>query len=203
MADPIEGRDQIAAMVSRCIDGDEEAWEQFVRRYTGLVRHCVVSRMVAGGLVPHRHDVSDIVQDIFLALAGDDRRRLRSLRDRGRPEGWLCIVSRNVTIDWLRRRHPEKPTATGDLPERPAPGADNQRKELDRAQLRQALAELFEELSPRDRVILRLAHDHGLKMREIAESIGAPVGTVTSAVTRAHAKLRQRLRERYNDDLPQ
>ena len=50
---------------------------------------------------------------------------------------------------------------------------------------------------------LAFAHDHGLKMREIAESIGAPLGTVTSAVTRAHAKLRQRLRERYHDDLPQ
>lgn len=196
-------RDDAAELLGRCIDGDGEAWEEFVRRYTGLIRHAIVSRLEACGVPPRQHDVSDILQDVFVALAGDGRRRLRSLRDRSRPEAWLCIVARNIAADWMRHRRGELLTDTGELPDRPTSPGSDQRTQVHRTEIRKALADLFGELTPREQIILRLAYNHGLKRREIAQAIGVPIGTVTSTMTRANAKLRERLRRRFPEDLPQ
>ena len=203
MAEDTTDRNDVERLLDNCIQGDEAAWEEFVRRYTGLIRRAIVSRLEASGESPRRHDISDILQNVFVALAGDDRRRLRSLRDRGRPEPWLCIVARNTTVDTLRRKRADRLTKTGDIPETAAPTAANQRRDIHRAEIRQALTEVFAQLTPREQIVLRLTYDHGLKMREIAETIGAPIGTVSSTITRANAKLRDLLRERFPDDLPQ
>jgi RNA polymerase sigma-70 factor, ECF subfamily len=61
---------------------------------------------------------------------------------------------------------------------------------LDHAVLRWQVSAALARLSPAHREVIRLAHYGGLTMREIAERIGVPLGTVKSRTSYALRHLR-------------
>jgi RNA polymerase sigma-70 factor (ECF subfamily) len=89
---------------------------------------------------------------------------------------WLYALARNRIID-LRRRAGARPklaeSATGD-----------ERGELDetleQAALRWQIGAALGRLSPEHRAVLRMAHFESLTLREIADVLGVPLGTVKS-----------------------
>lgn len=76
---------------------DTGSWREFVELYEPLLYRFIQSRGVPDG------DASDIVQEVFTTL-------LRTLGDftldrgRGRFRTWLWTVSRNVMVDYVRRK---------------------------------------------------------------------------------------------------
>lgn len=68
-------------------------------------------------------------------------------------------------------------------------GIDTSENDLVRLDLIESLAKL----SPEERQLVVLATIEGYKMREIAEIIGSPIGTITSKIHRALKKLRNDL----------
>ena len=62
---------------------------------------------------------------------------------------------------------------------------------------RQALEKAMEELPPEYRLVLTLRHQEGMSYKEIADSIGIPVGTVKTYLFRARNRLRQMLKDVY------
>ena len=81
------------------LNGDPDAWEDFVRRYGGLIVAAV------RGLAPASGEIEDLTQDVFVRLCRDDFRLLRSYDpERAALSTWLTIVARSTARDALRRR---------------------------------------------------------------------------------------------------
>lgn len=80
----------------------EAAWDLFIRRYRRLI-FAAIRRTVGD------EDVFDVFAYVCKGLSADDLVRLRRYSDeherRARFSTWLVAVVRNLTIDWLRRRH--------------------------------------------------------------------------------------------------
>ncbi|HEY2177149.1 MAG TPA: sigma-70 family RNA polymerase sigma factor [Caulobacteraceae bacterium] len=134
-------------------------------------------------------DAEDIVQDAMLrAFRGFERLRGEDVRP------WLMTIVRNCWRDCAAQRHrrghetlPSEP----DGAELVFEGADAETEVMrasDARQLRAAIATLPEEY--REVLILREMED--LSYREIADAVGAPIGTVMSRLARARAALRDK-----------
>jgi len=66
---------------------------------------------------------------------------------------------------------------------------------IERALLGWQVATALERLTPEHRQVIQLAHFQGLRLREIAEQTGLPLGTVKSRISYALRGLRLALEE--------
>lgn len=128
-------------------------------------------------LVRNRELAEDLTQEVFLRLwQSPPEENIRN------PRAWLFRVAHNLALDALRRPGAEE------LPEQlPAGGfAEDVHRRLD---LEAALASL----PSRDREIVTLHLNVGLRFREIAEILDLPLGTVLWRHSRAISALREKL----------
>ena len=164
------------ALPAALLDGDPEAWKDFVRRYGGLIVAAVRGLATAPG------EVEDLTQDVFVRLCKDDFRLLRSYDPaRAGISTWLTIVARSTARDALRRRRadsvPIESVPEGKLAVDPV-------EPRVRLKLPEAL------LSPRQREILTMLYDREMEVAEIAGVLGIDAQTVRSTHHKAMVKLR-------------
>ena len=162
------------ALPDALLRGDPEAWEDFVRRYGGLIVAAV------RGLAPG--EIEDLTQDVFVRLCRDDFRLLRSYDPaRASLSTWLTIVARSTARDALRRRRAEA------VPIESVPEARLAIEPVEPA-IRLKLPEAL--LSPRQREILAMLYDREMDVAEIARALGIDAQTVRSTHHKAMIKLR-------------
>ena len=162
------------ALPDALLHGDPEAWEEFVRRYGGLIVAAV--RSLAPG------EIEDLTQDVFVRLCKDDFRLLRSYDPaRASLSTWLTIVARSTARDALRRRRAEA------VPIESVPEARLAIEPVEPA-IRLKLPEAL--LSPRQREILAMLYDREMDVAEIARALGIDAQTVRSTHHKAMIKLR-------------
>ena len=189
------GEDPDSHLVERAQAGDARAFEALVRRYERWV-FTLALRMVGD-----RGEAEDVAQDVFLkAYAG-----LPGFRGSSRFSTWLYAIASHHCLNHLasraRRPVPESslrpPGSDADDPPGPierfadeAPRADVllERQETAR-QVQEAMLGLTED----HRLVLVLREIQGLSYEEIAEALGAEVGTVRSRLHRARMALKLRL----------
>src|SRR5688572_24316571 len=88
------------ALIERCLNGDQLAWETIVRLYWRKVFN-VAYKFVG------RHDLAeDLTQDVFLKLY----KSLDTFDRRANFQTWLISVSRNLCIDHYRSVRKERET---------------------------------------------------------------------------------------------
>lgn len=131
--------------------------------------------------------VMDVYQHVWKAADTFDA-------ERGSVWGWLTIITRSRAIDRLRRagsrRCRELPmestfeTASSN----PAPETESIFRQ-ERAMVRQAVATLV----PEQREAIELAYFRGLTHVEVAEALGAPLGTIKTRIRVGMRKLRDAL----------
>lgn len=176
---------ELADLLARCLAGDELAWEAFVRRFQGRIYS------IAYSYSGNPDDARDLAQDIFVRLYS-------SRRQWAAAEGfvpWLVATSRNLSVDFLRRRR-ARTVATevgldaaaeltgGSLDPEAQVGA-NRRRSL----VWQALRRLTH--ISRETIILR--DIQGLSLEEVATTLRVPIGTVKSRTSRARIELAQQV----------
>ena len=135
-----------------------------------------------------RQLAEEVVQDVFTRVW----RHADSFDpSRASFRTWIYGIARNAIID-LKRRSAVRPaivTAPEELDEGPGENA------LDQALLSWQVSAALERLTPEHRQVIRLAHFQGLRLREIAELTGLPLGTVKSRVSYALRSMRLALEE--------
>ncbi len=152
--------------------------ELFAAHFTGLVR-------LAGLL--GADDPEDVAQEAFVRL----HTHRATLRDPGAAPAWLIRTVVNLTrsrrrrLGLARRRTPHE-IAT-------APAAET--TAVERAEHRAVLAAL-ERLTTRQRQVLVLRYWSDLPLRDIAATLGLPVGTVKSNLARGLDAVGRELGER-------
>src|SRR3954470_22907195 len=189
-----ETGDAIEALIQRCLQGDQVAWDQIVRQYWRKVFN------VAYKFVGKHDEAEDLTQDIFLKIF----KALRTFDRRANFQTWIISISRNLCIDHYRSVRKERQTIARDVdsselqPATTERGAYAQAEHQDlRAQLRQALDTL--PVALRTAVVLRDLQD--LSYQEIADRLGLPEGTVKSRINRGRIELAHQLK-RLQDKQP-
>lgn len=136
----------------------------------------------------------DLTQETYArAWRGiDDLRKAASLRS------WLLTIARNEFLQVVRSRNPEVTTLDA-LPQTPTvgPPADEPAARAERdVELRRAV----HRLDPPLQQTVALHYFQELSLREVAEVLGLPRGTIKSRLNRALDTLRRRLEGKETDD---
>lgn len=183
--------DPDSSLVSRCLRGDESAWEDLVRVHTRKV-YALCYRFTGSG-----SEAQDLSQEVFLRVF----RTIRSFRStEGSFATWLSRVTRNLLIDHYRRTRQERVTDSIEeqLPmmgEQGAAASTRPDHALAGREASEILQATLQKLSPdlREAVILRDLQE--MEYREIAEVLEIPEGTVKSRINRGRAELARLLRK--------
>jgi RNA polymerase sigma-70 factor (ECF subfamily) len=188
-AEPL-GDEAIARLVEQARAGDAGARHRLYAQHVDRVFRTV------RGMLRSDADAEDVTQDAMLTVL-TSLHRYRP-RDGVRFAAWMMTVAVNTARRRFRRRRPEL-TATGDLPERAAEGADPV-EGLDRARRRRALLVALAELTDREREIVSLRYGADLNASEIAALIRADPAAVRKALERARARLGSRIEALLHPD---
>jgi len=178
-------------LVSRCLDGDEAAWEELVRQHTRQV-YGLCFRFTNSA-----QEAQDLTQDVFLRVF----KTIKTFRSaEGSFHTWLARVTRNLLIDHYRRTRQERVTDSIEeqlpmLQEKGGSAAARPDQALAGQEASAILQATLQKLSPdlREAVILRDLQE--MEYREIAEVLDIPEGTVKSRINRGRAELARLLRK--------
>ena len=185
----IESVDQ--SLVSRCLGGDEAAWEELVRQHTRQV-YGLCFRFTNSA-----QEAQDLTQEVFLRVF----KTIKTFRSTEGSFGtWLARVTRNLLIDHYRRTRQQRVTDSIEdqlpvLEQVGTSGAARPDQALAGREASEILQATLQKLSPdlREAVILRDLQE--MEYREIADVLDIPEGTVKSRINRGRAELARLLRK--------
>ena len=167
-------------LVRAYLRGDRGAFARLVERHQRRVYN------IAYRMLGRPEDAADAMQDVFLTCL----RKLSGFRGDAAFTTWLHRITVNTCHDILRRRAREQPAREGDA-EPPEPVVrDPADAAVAAVEVGRALARVPLEF----RAALVLHDVRGLPYEEIAEILGAPVGTVKSRIHRGRVAMARILR---------
>ena len=166
--------------------GDQEALAQLYDQYRVILFGLLMR------ILTDREEAEDVLQEVFMQVW----RRARDFdENRGKPFTWLVTLARSRGIDRLRSlgaRERVAVAATREASEESSDAASDAFRSEQQQLVRSALAQLPEE----QKRPLVLAYFDGLTQTEIAEKLGAPLGTVKTRMRTGMGKLREILRSK-------
>ena len=166
--------DSLLALVQR---GDEGAMASLFDRYSKVV-YSVALRVLRDPA-----SAEDVLQEIFMQIW---RSPDSFIATRGSLGGWLAVVSRNRSIDALRRKRP-----TESVDEIALSSPFNLADESERNIMIEKTRAVIVMLPTEQRKTLEMAFFDGLTHSEIAEMTGDPLGTVKTRIRSALLTLRK------------
>lgn len=175
--------DDLTALVTRARNGDKQAWDELVERYSPLI-WSICRRYRLG-----RADAEDAGQSVWLQLVD----QLAALRDPAALPGWLATTIQRECGRVLRAARKQEPPGhlldAADIPDQVTEAAGH---ELLRAERHAALREAFMHLPPRSqKLISLLIQDPPVPYAEISAMLGIPVGSIGPSRGRCLDKLRR------------
>jgi RNA polymerase sigma factor (sigma-70 family) len=175
-----------AELVRAAAGGDARAWDELVRRYTGLLWSICRDHRLENA------DAADVVQLTWLRLL----ERLDSIQDPARVGGWLATTCRHECLAVIRRTRRTSPsTETVEQRIAPAAPADAEVLRSDRdAVVWDAFARLGERCRKVLAVLVAQAEDGPPSYALAAERLQMPIGSLGPTRARCLAQLRELLR---------
>lgn len=176
--------DELAALLGRVALRDRAAFEQVYRRT------CDHLLGVAFGVLNRRDRAEDVLQEAFINVWNSAANYNPAI---AAPMTWLINIVRNKAIDKLRSGKGERERTVELDDEAMNLSADASLQPqalLDESLTRARIDACMAGLVPAQRQALALAYYRGLVHTEIAEALGAPLGTVKAWVRRGSDKLR-------------
>ena len=166
------------------------SWEEIVEQHSDRVYR------LAYRLTGNRHDAEDLTQEVFVRVF----RRLDTYTP-GTFEGWLHRITTNLFLDQARRKQRIRFDALSDeragLLRSTGPAPDTA---LDDQLFDDDVERALASLPPDFRAAVVLCDVEGLSYDEIADILGAKLGTVRSRIHRGRAMLRRALAHRAPED---
>ena len=176
-------------LISRAACGDSSAFQMLVERYRSMVYR--VAYQFAG----NHHDAEDIAQDVFIKVF----RSLDRFRHDAQLTSWLYRIIMNACIDHKRRSRFSSNAAFGDDAEQRMLNAPEENPgPEDRAygsEIGLVLESEIGRLPKGQRVVFVMRHHQGMKLCEIADTLGLAEGTVKRQLHAAVHRLRDALRQ--------
>jgi len=170
----------------------DDAFERHYRDVQAGLLRFVSSR------VRDPHAARDLAQDVYAKAF-----RNRDKYDERRPfSSWIYTIARNCCVDYLRRRKrdplagpsgpPALPPELDELPDRR--GEWDPAETAERQDLVLVVRAELEKLPDHRRAAVEMKIVEGMTFREIAEALGAPLGTVAFWVRESLESVAEKLR---------
>jgi len=174
---PPQSSQDDAALLALVKSGDEHAMASLFDRYSKVV-YSVALRVLRDPA-----SAEDVLQEIFMQIW---RNPDGFIATRGSLGGWLAVVSRNRSIDALRRKRP-----TDQVDDMALASPYNLANEAERNSMIEKARGVIYKLPVEQRKTLEMAFFDGLTHSEIAEMTGDPLGTVKTRIRSALTTLRK------------
>jgi len=172
-------------LISRCQEGDQEALREIFNQYRDRVYR------IAYGVVRHREEALDIVQEVFVKLF----RSIENFKGKSTFYTYVYRTAMNTAIDHARKFKKSTSLSFEDEAERYLP--DSAEKRPDQAAMHKELGEKLKEalskLPDDQRAALIFREVEGLSYQEMAEAMGCSIGTVMSRLHYGRKKMQQLL----------
>jgi RNA polymerase sigma factor (sigma-70 family) len=171
----------LGAVVRAANQGDRDAWNALVARYSGLIWSVARAHRLGDA------DAADVVQATWLRLV----EHLAEIRDAERVGAWLATTARRECLRVLRVGQRHVLTDGFDLPDEAADaGLDARMLTSERDA---ALWRAFGRISARCRALLRmLAADPAPSYEEVGAALDMPIGSIGPTRGRCLEQLRER-----------
>ncbi|MDR0336694.1 MAG: hypothetical protein LBI18_06345 [Planctomycetaceae bacterium] len=85
-------------LLTRCLNKNNRAWEDFVDRFLGLVLHVIDDTVSMRGIRLNTEDRNRLCEHVFAALGHDNYRLLRNFRERSSLTTYLSVVVRRIVV---------------------------------------------------------------------------------------------------------
>ena len=184
------GKERLMSDLDRTAD-DVEPWE--APSWEDVVeKHSVRVYRLAYRLTGNTHDAEDLTQEVFVRVF-----RSLSSYTPGTFEGWLHRITTNLFLDQARRKAKIRFDALADDADLRMPGrVPSPDTQLAEGMLDDDIEAALADLPPEFRAAVVLCDIEGLSYDEIADVLGAKLGTVRSRIHRGRKMLRAALAHR-------
>ncbi len=152
-------------------------------------RHAALVYGIALHLLANTAEAEDLTQDVFLSLTKNSAYDPQ----RGSLRTYLRILTRSRALDCLRTRTRRKQKLRYQAAQNEQLLSGSPMEEVAQIERSQEVLEALEQLSTKEREVLRMAYYQGLSQSEIATRLSTALGTVKSRTRRGLLKLRQAL----------
>lgn len=166
-----------AALLILVEEGDEYAMALLFDRYSRIV-YSVALRVLRDPT-----SAEDVLQEVFMRIW---RCPDRFTASKGNLGAWLAVVSRNRSIDELRRKRP-----TEQVDEMVLPSSSSLTAEAEHNVMMIKVRSVVQELPSEQREMIEMAFFDGLTHSEIAVITGDPLGTVKTRMRGGLSTLRK------------
>ena len=165
--------------------GDNDALRQL------YARHSTVLFALALKVLSDRAEAEDVLQEAFVQVwktAGSFD------EGRGKPIGWLIMLTRSRAIDRLRsRKTRSRATESMARDTVKTPEARTPADEVSASEAQRAIRAVLKSLPAEQRSAIEMAYFGGLTQFEIAQQLGQPLGTVKTRIRNGMMRLRELL----------
>ena len=172
----------VAALVKCADEGDHEAWNALVDRYTGLLWSVAAAHRLAPA------DAADVVQTTWLRLV----EKLHQIREPNRLPAWLVTTARRECLRVLGRARREEIGAADDLAaDLPDEREDPPETALLLDERDATLWRCFRQLPERCQTILRILMASPVpSYADVSDALGLPIGSIGPTRGRCLDRLR-------------
>jgi RNA polymerase sigma-70 factor (ECF subfamily) len=167
-------------LISAARDGDENAFQQLVKKFEPRVAATVI------GMLGDCPEAEDVGQEAFIRFY----KALGKFRGESRVGTYLTRIAINLSLNELKRRKRKRSlfsaSVSGDIQNVPdGKPTENQ------FETREIVFRALQQLNPEFRSVLVLRILDGYSSQETADILSIPVGTVLSRLARGQKKLRK------------
>lgn len=162
-----------------------------VEKYSGLLLAISRRTFASYGFEASNQDCEDVVAEVWGNLLQNERQLIHQCLERRQLLPALHVLTRNRSIDVMRRRKFVAQPLTEELMEVPA--VDDESESY--AELTDLLPKALAELSAKERTLVDLFYLHGKKYREIELLTGVSQNGIGPTLARALTKLRDSMAE--------
>lgn len=179
-----------ALLVRKCLEGENQAFDELVRRYRdrvyGMALHLLGDRDLA----------EDLAQEAFLRAF---QRLAMFDPNKGSFSNWLMTLTTRLCLNALKKRTSEQQRILEQEDEAVElfEISDDLTPEEGwwQAERRTLVRQLLSTLPPMQRAVLLLRYGEEMSIQEIAQTLQVPVGTVKAWLFRGREALRRKLKE--------
>ncbi|MGD0436530.1 MAG: RNA polymerase sigma factor [Bryobacteraceae bacterium] len=180
-----------SGLVARARDGDSEAFNELVNRYSRKIYR------LAKHITQNDEDAEDVLQETFLKAY----EHLNGFQGQSKFYTWIVRIAVNEALMKLRKRKSDRsvpldePLDTGEdtVVREIAVWDENPEQKYSREELAQILDEAVQGLKPVFRTVFVLRDIEEMSTEETAEALGISVPAVKSRLLRARLQLREKL----------
>jgi RNA polymerase sigma factor (sigma-70 family) len=188
-------------LVDKILAGDTMSWQTFVIKYSNYIYKAIVK------YIDDYDEKMNVYLEVLEKLKKNQFEKLKNFRFRSRLSTWLTVVTRNITIDYLRStygrdfRLKQITTLSYDthqhimnkLSDQKNPETEmiQKKSELSRAEFLGQLEKIIRDLDPKESLLIKLVYFKGIKIKDAGDMLNIP--SVYKSLSRIIKKIRNRV----------